>query len=696
MKIKTIIISVAVCCFTLSISAQKLLSKIPSNASVVATIKGKNIVRLLSIEEFSNSTLGKMLNKEIAKESHDKVMGLSDLGLDYDNDFHYFMEVNNGVFSHCFLIPLDNPQGFLNTMSSRQRDKIIAEGDFGYIQDKYDGSTIIWNKNTLVIVTAKDNRINDYYSYNYEDLEEVESVVEETVIESDEIEETVIESDEIEETVIESLEIEETVIESVEIEETVIESVEIEETVIGSVEIEETVIGSDEIEETVIGSDEIEETVIEMAKDDVPYYESESYQKEKALKEKRREEKEEKRKLAKETLHKNILKKAKQILIGNLASNSILTNADYIKNVANKNEEASIWVKNFASIYKESIPNYMLSTLYNPYKYMDIDALYNEISVVASLDFEKDQAIINTKYTMNDKMASWYKPIYNTKINKNFAKYINEDHLLGYMTLNTSTEGILNAYPNMVSDLLIKGSEETLSESVALGVKMFSMLVDEQEVAKIIKGDMLLVLTDLAEREVTYTDYDYDEEFNYTKTEKTKTETIPDFMFMFTSEEQEIYNRIIKIGVNEKELIPLNGVYEIKEMPSASPFKIYITYKDNLVIVGSSLKNLQAIKNGSFISNISSHNKKNITKNASSIYVNGKKIISQIPVSSFPKELREKVDFLTNNTEDISFNMEKLKGNSIKGQFIWKTSEENHKNSFSYFINMINGLMKDH
>ncbi len=49
------------------------------------------------------------------------------------------------------------------------------------------------------------------------------------------------------------------------------------------------------------------------------------------------------------------------------------------------------------------------------------------------------------------------------------------------------------------------------------------------------------------------------------------------------------------------------------------------------------------------------------------MYVNGKKIIAQIPVDSYPSELRDKIGFLTQNTEDVQFSFAKIKGKN-RGQ----------------------------
>lgn len=602
---KKFVIAVSAFCITLTISAQDLITKVPSTASAVVSIKGENLLQLMNLEEFSDSKFGSLLEKELSKETDGKLTTLEDIGIDYNNTAHYFFEMKDNVFTNCFLIPLQNSNGIANSFSERDQAKIVKEASLSYLHEERDDLVLMWNDTLLVFVIAIDNSIDeDYYGYDYQS------------------------------------------------------EIGVEEKVYDSIEEEEA-----------------------------------AYKKEREEKEKLRLEREEKRLAKREAFKISTLENAKKILAGTYASKSILTNKEYLKSLGKGNEEASVWVNDLGTIYQQAIPSYMYGNSFNPYSFMNIEKMYGGLSVMAKLDFKEDEVVLKTEYTMNDEMADLYKPMYNGKMNKNFTKYINEDDMLGYMSLNLSTEGLLTAYPNLASSLFDTGSGETISESVALGAKVLSLLIDEEGTSKILRGDMFLALTNLSEKQVTYTDYEYDEDFNYTEIEKTKTETVPDFLFMFTSEEKEIFTRIMRIGIKEKQLEAKNGLFQFIDMPKSTPFNMYVMYKDNTVIFGSSLKDMTAIQKGTYVSKLSSEHKKNIIKNASSVYVNGKKIMSEIPEDSFPRELRNKVDFLTSNTEDIKFNFQKIKGNSMKGELIWQTSEDGHKNSLAYFINMIDAIM---
>ncbi|KAG1647941.1 hypothetical protein GQR58_030216 [Nymphon striatum] len=441
--------------------AQELISKIPSNASAVVTIKGRNITQLMSVDDFSSSKLGQMMIKEISKETDEKITTIEGLGLDLEKDFHYFLEAA-----------------------------------ISYLQEEYDGMTMMWNDNTMIMVFAVDQSSEDYfyddYSYNVETVEEV--------VEAMDAAEAVEDSEAVEE-----------------VEEAVEEA-------------------ADTVEEIV--EEAIEETVIESTENEVvDYYDSPGYKKQEADREKRRQEWQAKKDQSQKELAANTLKRAKQIFGKNNATNSILKNTSYMKSIGKNNAEATVWVNDFMKIYEETMLNSMsMLGAGNPYEFMNLGVIYDGISVAGKLDFEEDKATFKMAYTMNDEMAKLYKPMYN-------------DKLLGYWNLNTSTEGTLVAYPKLLDQMFKSDSKNTISNSVSLASNLVSILLDEEAAATIVRGDMLLALTDLREQTVTYTDYEYDEDYNYKEIEKTKTETIPDFIFMFTSEQEKLFKNLMRIGI---------------------------------------------------------------------------------------------------------------------------------------------------
>ena len=635
----------------LALQAQDLAKKIPTTANVVVTVKGKNVLDLMSLSEFSNSKIGAEITKEMSRGTKGELKELEDLGLALDQNFYYFLETKENIFYNAFLIPFKDTSSILRLMSKEQKD-IVTQNGISYLQNDYGGEVLIWNQNTVIFVIASDQNkdfYDDYGIYDYDPSNPSDSVEIVTIEEAGE---------------------------AAAAEEEVIEQAT-------EIAIEEAIEASEE---------EVVETV-----DGYDYYQSDAYKKEQEEREKRRLEREAKRIERKKVENKNTLEYARTLMAGKPQKN-ILQNSAYKKSLGNGKDEAMFWMNNVMDIYDNALPKNFLGPT-NPYEFLNLNTLYDGMTVSGRLNFEEDEAVLDVKYSMNEDLAKAYKPMYNGKFNKNFLNYINEDNLLGYVSVNLSTQGLLEAYPELISTMF-QGADGkvrdkkalTVSAAVSSATRLFSVLIDEEGAAKILRGDMLLLLTDIREKEVTYTDYEYDEDYNYKKVEKTKTETLPDFLFMFTSEEESMFHNFMKIGVLENEVNYANGIYAV-EPSRSNPFDLYVMYHDNTIFIGSSQEHLSQIKSGTYPSKLSSQLKKDISKSASSFYVNGKTIISKIPSEAFPRELRKNIDFLTNNTEDLRVNFSKIKGNTLTGEMVLKTPKEGHRNSLVYFIDLMEKLM---
>lgn len=719
-------------CIALSINAQDLVTKIPKDAKAVVAIKGSNVTDLVSVAEFENSKIGKLFLKEMVNETDGRVSNLNELGIDLKRNFYYFMTSDSLSLKHNFLVPLKDKSGFEKLMPERQKKKIIKDGDLSYFVDSYDNMVMMWNNNMLLMTMSQETYSDDYYGYNDYNVEE--TVVEEAYYfpvmnflerhydfgvitegsvvshsfkftntgnadlvivdakascgcavpdypsnaispgESGEITVkfnsknrsgsqyktitlTTNSEDGIEKLTIDSYVNDgETIIEETEIEETVIESTE--------VEIEETVIESTEYGESSNNDDDYENL---------------------------RKEREAKKMLRDETL----IAYAKSTMKGNYANGSILKNTKYVKAIGNSKDEATAWIGDLSSIYSDILQqaSYGLGADYLGL-YDTFQNFYGDMSLTSKLNFEKSQVSLKTSYTMNNEMAKYTEAMYNGKMNSNFFKYFNEDKMLGYFSVNMSTQGILEAYPEMMSKMFEGYDDNEVAEFVPIGMEVLSLLLDEEGAAKILRGDILFVLTEMKERELSYTTYEYDENYEREEVTKTKTETLPEFLMMLTSSEGDLFHKLMKIAIKESRgevTLNSNGIYQLNT--NELPFALNVMFKDDAILIGTSFEDMVAIKTGKFDSKVSGKHKSLIKKNSSVIYVNGQEIASTFPREIMPNDFKERIDFIAENTEDVIFKTGKVKNNTMEGEMILNTPEKGNSNSLAYFLNMINALM---
>lgn len=727
-------------CISLSVNAQDLVYKIPKDAKAVVAIKGKNVTELVSVAEFENSKIGKLFLKELVRETDGKVSNLNELGIDLNRSFYYFMQSDSLGFKHNFLVPLKNKAGFESLMSERQKEKIVTDGDLSYFVDSYDNMVTMWNNNTLLLSFSQGTRSYNDYSYNdYSDygvVESTEAAVEElypvmTFTESEYdfgniTQGTIVRhsfkftntgnsdliitnarascgctvpnypktpvspggSGEIKvrfdskdrsgsqhktititantESGVETLKIKSYVKQK---NEEIIEA-----------EIEEVIIESTEYTE-------IEETVIESTESsDEDYYERRRKEREARQKEREARRLEE---------NKLLIAYAKSTISGNHVNGSILKNAAYVKAVGKGKDEAIAWIGDFSHLYSDVLrqASYGLGANYLGL-YSGLGTLYGDMSITSKLNFQKEEVSLKTTYTMGDEMAKYVKAMYNGKMNSNFFKYFNEDKMLGYFSVNTSTKGILEAYPDMVSNMFENYENNEIAAFVPISMRVLSLLLDEEGAAKILRGDMLFVLTEMKERELSYTTYEYDDNFKRKEVTKTKKETLPGFLMMVTSSEGGMFTKLMNIAVKESKgevVLNNNGIYQLTT--SELPFTLNVMFKDNAIILGTSYTDMMAIQSGKFNSKVSGTHKNLIKKSSSAIYVNGQEIASTFPREIMPSDIKKRIDFVAENTKDVIFKTGKVKNNAIEGEMILNTPQEGHNNSLAYFLNMINTLI---
>lgn len=257
------------------------------------------------------------------------------------------------------------------------------------------------------------------------------------------------------------------------------------------------------------------------------------------------------------------------------------------------NTIAHIHATDVFSYYKYLYPEEALSELFGVKPKFD----YGIDGIDASIVVDGNKLKFIGSATLDKEMASYYKEIYNKKLNPKFYPFLDKD-VLGFFSFNVNTEAYLKNLPKIIENYY--GSfMPRYSNMISLGTMLFDIALDQKAIAKVIKGDNLFVLNGVTKVDVTYTDYEYDDDYNYTEVEKTKTETIPQFLWMFSSDDTRIFEKIIQIGVQENELVDHDGIYEVKESKS-SGITVYLLIKQGMVFIGNDIAKMEMIKSNHY------------------------------------------------------------------------------------------------
>ncbi|MGB6267913.1 MAG: hypothetical protein WBF67_02800, partial [Olleya sp.] len=228
-------------------------------------------------------------------------------------------------------------------------------------------------------------------------------------------------------------------------------------------------------------------------------------------------------------------------------------------------------------------------------------------------------------------------------------------------------------------------------EEASLGMDLFSLLLDEEAVAKVLKGDMLFLLSGISQQEVTYTSYEYNDDYEYVEVEKTKTETLPDFLLMASTEDPSMINKLIRYTQNKELVTFQNGFYTFKT--PQSPLAIHFTIKDGIVFLGTSDIEMRKIVSGTFKAKVSSAHKKMMLDNSYSVYVSAKQLASQLPLEEMGVDRSGKLEWFLNTSEDAYMKASKIKGNSLESEMVVNVPKS-ETNALKYLFNIIETFIK--
>ncbi len=321
-----------------------------------------------------------------------------------------------------------------------------------------------------------------------------------------------------------------------------------------------------------------------------------------------------------------------------------------------------------------------------------MDANYNNLgfgTMNAHLYFDKDEARITSNMEVNNRWKKAIKKMYKSKIDNSFFKYFNENEIIGYTSIAMNTEAILNEYPDLISEMY-GGMLPEFKEEMEVSAELFSLILDEEAVGELVTGNMLFILNDIGEKDVTYTTYEYDDEYNETKVEKTKKEMNPEFTVMIGSENEKLLFRVMKLGVKHKALEQNANYYKLN-MPNKVPFDLFAVIKDEIVFITSSEKQLSNIISPNPVSVLGNH-KKTIRKNAAVMHLNVEKLLSKIPADELGRDEKKMISFATNNINNAYYKSGKMQGNNIVTEFVVETAN-NRENSLKVLLDFIDFMM---
>lgn len=651
--------------------AQDLVKKIPANAFTVATIKGDNIFKLMFVKDFNESFVGKKLLEGTSKSLDKNFTTIEDFGINLDKNMYYFNQLTDSITYNCFLIPLKDATKFESLINNKD-NKIKITGDTKTMVLPDSASIIKWNNNIMYFVTGSIKS-----SFFADSVKSARYGIKDIRFQNDEA--TLADSAAV---AVDSAYVTTT-------DEPVVEAVPappVKVKVKQKTTSKKTAKKATGKKKTgkkkaaIKPKQEIEEEVVADAAMDaaeaVPAGERvnadyDLYQQERAEQEAKQ----------KRLAFTWMTAQAEQIFNGSFES--IESNKSYTGSLDSK-AIAELWVSSLQDVYNAVAPEFGT--------YGKAGMMKGYGSLNAKLFMDNKSFRISTGLELAQEQADSYKKIMNKKLNKNFLKYVNSEKAIGFMSYAIDTKAYLEELPKLMKQAYGSFLGARMDEEMDLGADLLSLLLDEEAVSKVIKGDALFVINGLNSKEVTYTTYDYDDDYKQKEVVKTKNETLPDFLFMFSSDDTRLINKLIKYGVNKNFVSAEGNIYKIIE--KKSPIDIYFLIKDGIVFFGNSLTEIQAINSNQVKSQISKTHKNLLSKNNFSFLFNAKNLVGKVPASEIGgEETAKKFNSTLEKMGNVYMKSNPIKGNLVSAD-ISAEIPNGHENALKYLFSLIENAAK--
>jgi len=615
--------------------SQDLLKNIPQEAGFVTVINSKAIVNHSSFEKL-NQTLEKLnFFEAINKNAETQVSDIQSIGMDFNQDAYIYQVNQDSINFYGILIPLKKDQDIQERIFSQFK---VLEPFEGFQRGvSTDGKTqAAWNDKLLFIL--KSNLNNSYFSspeimtrYGLKDPYEYIYDTEESDTSSWGWDETYEDIDEASDAAIAVAEAAEAV------------ATAAKEEVISSKGY--TLMDEKPVEWTAwdpqADTTEVEFDHEIMDSVDALNYDSYAYnQKQDSI----------------ENINKGIKDSLETAWLSNSFKDLLLPKESIklqskVNTFQRQNTLVHFWFNGFhiPSVDNEAL--YLMASMYG----FKIDKLnYGFKDIVVDLVLDKNTLKIESDIQMNPEIAESFKNIYKQKINKKFLNYIPEQHI-GYMSLNINTENYLKEIPN-----LLRNWYTTFMPTKADFLNLFSTLMeislDEKAIAKMMRGDHLVFVNDFKKKTVSYIDYVYDDNYDYEEVKKTREEYVPNFLWMFTAEDQRFYKQLLAFGEKEHVVTFQDDIYTLQSSEKSDPYYFYLT-KD-IIFIGSDWDQIQSIKQKKFKTGHYPAIKKDLVKNSINLVVHANQIPSTFEELNIP---------ISNSFKSIVSEMQKYGDLSIKG-----------------------------
>lgn len=183
----------------------------------------------------------------------------------------------------------------------------------------------------------------------------------------------------------------------------------------------------------------------------------------------------------------------------------------------------------------------------------------------------------------NESMSRVFNEAYTLRVNKDFFKYVDNTNLMAMYSMAMSPKGFIDSYSSEVYKALKKSKQGLL---IANAFDIMNIFIDEEEIYTLLKGDMMIALTDIKMIERKSSDFEYDDKTDkWEEVSTTVKEPMPLAVMMLSYGSEENIMKFIDLGSNAGVLSKrAEGVWAIGGAKEELGVDVFIIVKDGVLM----------------------------------------------------------------------------------------------------------------
>ena len=321
-----------------------------------------------------------------------------------------------------------------------------------------------------------------------------------------------------------------------------------------------------------------------------------------------------------------------------------------------------------------------------------MDVFYSDTYISVGMNFQNGKMAIVSDMFVNDDMKRFYQSAMDAKLNKKLLRYIEGgDKLFGYYFFNLNIKNSIEEGKVLMHKMLKATPDYGLMADDAM--KILGIFIDEDAIANLLKGDLLLAVSGMKMMEVTETNYEYDDDFNLITKDTTVVKKLPIVTMLASYGSQKDIMKFVDLGLHAK-VIKREGKYFKMEIPELGT-NVYLALKDGVMIFTND-QNLIANKLETGFKGkqrLSKKHRKLMCENSSVFYwdipntlyaISGDGQSAADPATVY-------LEMFAKQFESLEMTSSKTVDNSVKSQFDFNFVNKG-TNSLEQFFNFVNDM----